>query len=314
MSAYSRREFLAHSAAGILALDGPGLLAADKPLDMTIAQWKGPQPKDTNDPQIAQIAAKLVQQAIEGLGGMKRFVKKGDVVWVKPNIAWDRKPELAGNTNPDLVAAIVRMCFDAGAKEVKMGDNPVHPAAKTYESSGIPAAVKPLGAKVVLLEQSGFKDTTIGGERVKSLPLFSELIECDVVINVPIVKHHVLADATLCMKNYMGVMENRRQFHQAFPACLADLTRFMKPRLCVLDAVRILKANGPTGGRPDDVVLKTTVAAGVDIVAMDAWGLDMLERKPTQIKMASQILKKAVEVGLGKTDYRSLALKEIAVS
>jgi uncharacterized protein (DUF362 family) len=105
-------------------------------------------------------------------------------------------------------------------------------------------------------------------------------------------------------------MDNRRPFHQAIPALLADLTRFMKPRIAILDAVRVLTAHGPRGGNPADVALKTTVAAGVDLVALDALGAEILGRKPADIAT----IVKGQEAGLGKMDYRSLALKEIAVS
>ena len=319
MSNYSRRDFLAHSAAaGMLALQADHLLAADKtaakPADMAIARWKGAEPKDATDPQLADIAGKLTQKAIEALGGMQRFVKRGDVVWVKPNIGWDRTPQQAGNTNPQVVAALVAMCFDAGAKTVKVGDNSVHAAVKTYESSGIAPAAKTPGGKVVFLEKQGFKETAIHGERVKTLMMYSDIIECDLVINAAIVKHHVLSNATLCMKNYMGVMDNRAPFHQDFAACLADITRFMKPRLSVLDAVRVLKDHGPTGGNMEDVVVKSTVAAGVDIVALDALGVELLGREPGDMRKAQAIIKYAQEVGLGKADYHSLALKELVVS
>jgi len=326
MSQYSRRGFLAHSAAaGVLALQAetflaPGTLsAAEKApaagaVQMTIARWNGPAPKDATDPAIPKIATQLTQEAMEKLGGMARFVKKGDVVFVKPNIGWDRKPELAGNTNPEVVAAIVKMCFDAGAKAVKVGDNSVHVATRTYETSGIAAAAKAQGAEIVFFDKARYKEFAIGGERIKTLLLYPDVIESDLVINVPIVKHHVLANATICMKNYMGVMDNRAPFHQDFSACLADLTRFMKPKLCVLDAVRVLKDHGPVGGNPADVVVKTTVAAGVDIVALDALGLELLGKEPGEVKKARAIIKYAEQAGLGKVDYRSLALKEIAVS
>ncbi len=140
--------------------------------------------------------------------------------------------------------------------------------------------------------------------------MYPEMLECDLMINVPVVKHHRLPGATLCMKNYMGVIDNRRPFHQAIDVCLADLTRFMKPQICILDGVRILTDHGPMGGKLSDVQVKTTVAAGVDIVALDAWGAELLGRKPKDINT----IVKAQEVGLGKMDYRSLALREIAVS
>jgi len=313
MSDCSRRDFMIRSAAGALAVGAKNLSAveaapAQKPAEMTIARWKGAQKLSAAG--LKRAAVKLTEKALEGMGGLKRFVGRGDVVWVKPNIGWDRTPELAANTNPDVVATIVRLCFDAGAKTVKVGDNPCNLAAKTYHNSGIAAAVRPLGARVVFLDKSRFRKTAVRGERLKSLLLHPEILESDLVINVPIAKHHGLAEVTLCMKNYMGVMENRTPFHQAMPACLADLTRFMKPRICVLDAVRTLTAHGPRGGNPADVKLKTTVAAGVDIVALDALGAELLGRKPEEIGTIS----KGAEVGLGKIDYRSLALQEIDVS
>jgi uncharacterized protein (DUF362 family) len=315
MHEQSRRQFLTHSAAaGILALGGQRLLAqqaaAARPTDMTIARWAGKA--SPTAAEMKQIAVRLTEKAIDGLGGLKRFVSRGAVVWVKPNIGWDRLPEQAANTNPDVVATLVRLCFQAGAKVVKVGDNPCNIAAKTYERSGIAPAVRELGlgAKVVFLDPSRFRETQIGGERLKTLPLYPEVLECDLVINVPVLKHHMLSGATMCMKNYMGVIEKRNSLHQALPVCVADLTRFMKPKICVLDAMRILKDHGPVGGNLRDVEVKTTVAAGVDIVALDALGAELMGKKPADYATVV----KGQEVGLGKMDYRSLNLRELAVS
>ncbi len=311
MGNYSRRDFLVHSAAGLSASAAAPLFALgadDDKTDMAIARYSGKE--ELAGEELQKVAAKLTESALARLGGLGRFVGKGAKVWVKPNIGWDRAPELAANCNPDVVAAVVRLCFEAGAKTVKVGDNPCDLASKSYVSSGIPAAVRPLGAEVVMLDRSRFREMKIGGERVKTLPIFPEIIECDLVINIAVAKHHALANATLCMKNFMGVMEKRNTFHQAIPVCVADLTRFMKPRIAILDAVRILKAHGPKGGNPADVELKTTVAAGVDLVALDALGAELLGKKPSAIAT----IVKGQEVGLGKMDYRSLALKEVAVS
>jgi len=316
MNQHSRRDFLVRSAAaGMSALGAANLLAqqaaaAQQPADMSIARWAGP--KEDTDAQIKRIAVKLTEQAIQSIGGLKRFVSRGDVVWVKPNIAWDRTPELAANTNPDVVATLVRLCLDAGAKTVKVGDNPCDLAQKTYQSSGIAAAVKPLGAKILFLDSRRFRTVNIRGERVKSLLLYPEILDADVLINVPVAKHHRRAGLTLCMKNYMGVMDNRSPFHQAIPECLADLTRYMKPRtaLCVLDCMRVLNDHGPKGGDPADVMTTLTVAAGTDPVALDAFGAELMGRKPQDIGSVVVGSKK----GLGTIDYRSLALREIAVS
>ena len=313
MNKHSRRDFMVCSAAGTLALGTEKLFAREapatrKPVDMAIARWTGS--KNLTAGQIKRIAVKLTEKAIDGMGGLKRFIGTGDVVWVKPNMAWDRTPELAANTNPDVVATIVRLCFQAGAKIVKVGDNPCHLATKSYHNSGIASAVRKLGAKVVFLDRSRFRNTAIRGERIKSIPIYPEILDCDLVINVPVVKHHALAKLTMCMKNYLGVVENRQLFHQDLPTCIADITRFMKPRICVLDAVRVLTAHGPTGGNPADVQLKATVAAGTDIVALDALGAELMGKKPREIGTVV----KGQQVGLGRMDYRSLSLREIAVS
>ena len=159
---------------------------------MTIARWAGNgQPTAA---ELKQIAVKLTEKAIEGLGGLKRFVSRGAVVWIKPNIGWDRTPEQAANTNPDVVATLVRLCFEAGAKRVKIGDNTCNRAA-TYEKSGIAAAAKGAGRRSALPRSRPLRETAIRGERVKSIPIYPAILDCDLVINVPIVKHHVLSTA-----------------------------------------------------------------------------------------------------------------------
>jgi uncharacterized protein (DUF362 family) len=308
----SRRDFLVTSAAGALALPAGMALggSAGKLPEMAIARWTGGAKLTTA--QTDEAAEKMTERAIEALGGMKRFVKRGDVVWVKPNIGWDRKPETAANTNPQIVAALIRLALEAGAKTVKMGDNPVHPAGKTYDTSGIAAAAKAAGAEVVYLDRSRFRKANIRGEIVREIPVYPEIMDCDVVINAPLIKHHVLSTLTMCMKNYLGVVENRGVFHQNLPVCIADITRYMQTqtRLHLLDGVRVLTGHGPTGGNLSDVRVKMTLAAGIDPVALDAWGAELTGRQPSQIGSVVH----GQKVGLGKLDYRSLALREIAVS
>lgn len=312
----TRREFLLKSsAAGLAFLSTPSWLrAADQPavgeaapapspLDMSIARWTGGEvPGD--------LAGRLTEQAILALGGMSRFVTRGSTVWVKPNIGWNRAPEFAANTHPDVVAAVVRLCFDAGAKTVKVGDFTCNEPKACYENSGIAPAAKALGADVVYLDKRRFRKMTIGGNRLKEHLVYPEIVECDLVINVPVCKHHGGSRVTLCMKNYMGVVDDRQTFHQDLPTTIADITQFMKPRLCVLDATRILTDHGPTGGKLEDVKVMNTVAAGVDIVALDAFGSELLGKNPSEIETVA----KGAEYGLGRIDYRALALKELALS
>lgn len=312
MRNHTRREFLMHTAmaTGGLALGPYAAMAqeaaADKPLDMAICRWKG-QPA-VEEPT-TEIGAKLTKQAIDALGGMKRFIKKGDVVWVKPNIGWDRTPQQAANTNPDVVKALVQMCFDAGAKTVKVGDNPCNDADKTYANSGIAAAAKEAGAEIVFLDRSRFRDAAIGGERLKDIPVYPDIIDSDFVISCPVAKHHGSTTVTLCMKNYMGVIENRRKFHQDLPGCIRDMAIYMKPRLSVLDAIRILTANGPTGGELKDVKRLNTVAAATDIVAIDAFGCELLGYQPDKIGTVTA----GFEAKLGQMDYKKLAYRDIEV-
>ncbi|MCG3129266.1 MAG: hypothetical protein CHACPFDD_04187 [Phycisphaerae bacterium] len=306
----TRREFLVESSAiGFATLAVPSWARAGQqekpqPPGMTIGRGR-PSPEAELD-----LPRRLTERAIEELGGMGRFVRKGDVVWVKPNIGWNRSAELAANTHPDVVAALVRLALSAGAKTVKVGDFTCNEARLSYENSGIAPAAKAAGAEIVYLEPSRFKDMKIGGNRLKEHPVYPEIVECDLVINVPVCKHHSQTTVTLCMKNYMGVVEKRPVFHQDLPTTIADITQFMKPRLCVLDATRILTAHGPTGGDPKDVKTLNTVAAGVDIVALDAFGCELLGHKPADIATVAM----GEKYGLGTIDYRALKPREFELS
>ena len=259
-----RRTFLKTAAIGSVGLSLPawdplaGLAAPSSP-DIVVAG--GPSPE------------KLVRAAVDALGGMKRFISKGDVVVVKPNIGWDRIPEQAGNTNPEVVAAVVKLCYEAGAKKVKVFDRPVNDPRRCYIQSGIEPAAKGAGADVTHMDDRKFKEMEINGLALKTWPLYTEIFEADKVINVPIAKHHGLAKLTMSMKNWMGMMGgSRRVIHQNLDQSLVDLAMKAKPCLTVLDAVRILTGNGPQGGDLKDVKKLDTVIAGVDQVAIDAYG------------------------------------------
>ena len=311
-SRFSRRGFMTRSAAaaGVLAAGGVPLHAAPPMADekMAIARYKGAAKPSAEE--IRKIAVSLTEKAIEGLGGMGRFVKKGAVVFLKPNMSWVRSPEQAANTNPDVVATVIKKCFEAGAKKVQVGDNTCNPQPKAYAKSGVAEAAKKAGAEVLVLDKRRFRETEIKGNVIKSIPIYPQCIDCDVFINVPIVKHHRLARMTGCMKNYMGIIENRKKFHQKIGDCLVDMTQFMKPQICILDAVRILTDHGPMGGKLEDVATKLSVAAGTDIVALDAWGAEMLGAKPTDVSSVVA----AEKAKLGTADYRSLKPREIDVA
>jgi uncharacterized protein (DUF362 family) len=214
----------------------------------------------------------LVEKALQNLGGMRRFVGNQDVVVIKPNIAWDRTPEQAANTNPELVAEVVRQCWQAGAKRVIVTDVSCNEPRRCFLRSGIQAAARAEGAEVILPNADMFREVELGGVVLKNWPVFTPFLEADKIINLPIAKHHELTGATLGMKNWYGILGGQRnRLHQQIHQSLVDLANFMLPTLTVMDCYRILLRNGPTGGNLEDVALKKTVVAGTDPVALDAW-------------------------------------------
>ena len=254
--------------------------------------------------------SKITRAAIDAMGGMKKFVSKGDIVVVKPNIAFDRLPEHAATTNPEVVAVVVQMCFEAGAKKVKVFDRTVNDARRCYVQSGIADAAKAAGADVSYIDERKFKEMDIKGEALKSWPLYTEVFEADKVINIPIAKHHGLAKLTMSMKNWMGVMGgSRRTIHQRLDESLVDLSMAIKPTLTILDAVRILTANGPQGGNLDDVKKMDTVIVGVDQVAVDSFGATLFGMKGSDL----EYVKIADKMGLGKMDISKLNVTRINV-
>ena len=268
-------------------------------------------PSDSALPHMAVVQngepRELVQRALADLGGMGRFVQRGEVVAIKPNIAWDRTPEQAANTNPDLVAEVVRQCWQAGAKRVIVTDVSCNEPRRCFQRSGIQAAARAAGAEVVLPDPELFREVELGGVVLKSWPVFSPFLEADKILNLPIAKHHNLTGCTLGMKNWYGILGGQRnRLHQQIHQSLADLAAFMLPTLTIMDCYRVLLRNGPTGGNLEDVALRKTVVAGTDPVALDAyvakafWNLEP-EHLP--------YLTMAENRGLGTTEYDKLRVK-----
>lgn len=298
-----RREFIKSAAITAAGLSMPTFIgtfidnieAADK-TDLAVAHGASP--------------SKITRAAIDAMGGMKKFISRGDIVVIKPNMAWDRTPEQAANTNPEVVAEVVKMCYEAGAKKVKVFDRTVNDPRRCYVQSGIADAVRVLGAEVSYVDERKFKDMDIKGEAMKSWPLYTDIFEADKVINIPVAKHHSLAKLTMSMKNWMGVMGgSRRQIHQKLDESLVDLSMFIKPTLTILDAVRILTANGPQGGNLADVKKLDTVIAGVDQVAIDSFGATLFGMKGSDLGY----VKIANKRGFGTIDVSKLKIKKINI-
>jgi uncharacterized protein (DUF362 family) len=228
-------------------------------------------------------SADNARRAIAAAGGIGAFVSRGDVVVLKPNIGWDRKPEQAANTDPDLVVAVAELCLSAGAKSVRVFDRTCNEPRRCYVNSGIQAAVEKLAAKsgavrIYHVEDRKFVRTAIpGATAMKEWELYKDALEADKVINLPVAKHHSLAKITLGLKNMMGVMGgNRGQLHFNLSDCLVDLQRRLPPKLTVVDATRVLLRNGPSGGNVADVKAFNTVFASGNALAVDLAAADRI--------------------------------------
>jgi len=249
-----------------------------------------------------------LRNSLDAIGGIKRFVKPGETVTIKPNIGWDRTAEQAANTNPLLVGEMVRQTLEAGAKEVIVTDVSCNDPRRCFIRSGIREVAEKNGAKVVLPRDEDFVRTDINGAILTVWPVLKYFIETDKFINMPITKHHSLTRCTLGMKNLYGILGGRRhQLHQDIDQSIVDLVAFCRPTLTVTDATRVLLRGGPTGGSLDDVAHENTVICSTDLVAIDARASEFLGLAPERV---SHIVL-AEKSGLGTIDYRAIGYKEI---
>jgi uncharacterized protein (DUF362 family) len=268
------------------------------PLDMAVVRGAGAS------------AELLVESARVAMGGMKRFISRGDIVAVKPNIGWDRTPLHAANTNPQVVAAVVKACYEAGAKKVVVTDASCNDPSRCFQRSGIWNAAYAVGAEVVLPVDHRFRTMRLRGDVLDEWPVYTPLVNADKVINLPVSKHHNLSKYTAAMKNWYGVLGGRRnRLHQNIDTSIADLATFMRPTLTIVDATRVLMRNGPQGGNLDDARQADTLIASIDQVAADAWGCQLIGQKRENLGY----LKMAQERGIGTMQYESLRMKEIAL-
>ncbi len=257
--------------------------------------------------------AAITRAAIEALGGMRKFVKPGNDVILKPNICNAQNTfEYASTTNPEVLAELVRLCLDAGAKRVRVMDQPFSGTADAaYKRSGIKEAVEKAGGQMEIMMNAKYVETPLpNGRSLKSSRIYQDILNADVVINVPIAKHHGSAQVTLAMKGLMGVILNRNEIHTALDQRIADLSTVIKPTLHLIDAVRVLMSHGPTGGSLDYVRMGNTVIASHDPVAADGYAAQLLfNKRPPEIGY----IKFGAEMGLGRYDFDRLVVKEVTV-
>lgn len=252
----------------------------------------------------------MFDEAIKHLGGMKNFVRKNQKVVIKPNIGWDVPPELGADTNPKLVARIVKHCYEAGAKEVYVFDNTCDDWKRCYSRSGIEKAVKDAGGTIVPANaESYFSSVDVPkGSVLKSAKVHEVLLESDVFINVPILKSHGSARFTASMKNLMGVVWDRRFWHRnGLHQCIADFATYRKPDLNIVDAYIVMKSNGPRGVSAADLAVMKSQIISTDMVAADTAAAKLFGADPAEIAY----IKNAAAHGVGNTDLNSLRIKRI---
>jgi len=312
MTRLTRRQFLKLSgatAAGV-ALLGAGCAAQP-------AQNAGRRqlPAPTSDQAYLAVArggdpAAITKTAIAALGGIERFVRSGDDVIIKPNICVDyHPPEYAATTNPTVVATLVTLCLGAGARRVRVMDMPFGGTPESaYAVSGIEEAVQAAGGTMEVMSPVKFTEFDIpAGKDITAWDVYRDVIEANVLINVPIAKHHSLARLSLGAKNLLGVITKPNQIHRNLGQRVADLASLVRPTLTVVDAVRILVTHGPTGGSLNDVQQTDTVIASHDLVAADAWAATLFGLTGPDIGY----VKATAEIGLGTMDLGSVKVEEV---
>jgi uncharacterized protein (DUF362 family) len=254
----------------------------------------------------------ITQAALAAVGGIERFVRPGDDVIIKPNICVDyRTYEYGATTNPQVVAALVGLCGGAGAKRVRVMDLPFGGSPESaYAVSGIAEVVKTAGGAVEVMNPAKFRETEIPeGRDITSWKVYADLLSADVVINVPVAKHHSLARLSLGLKNLLGVVLNPGRLHANLGQRVADLASLVRPSLTVVDAVRTLMTHGPTGGNLNDVRLTNTVIASHDMVAADAYAATLFDLRGKDIAYVAA----AADMGLGTMDLDAIEVAEFSV-
>lgn len=257
--------------------------------------------------------AQMFEVGIKAMGGMERFVKKGQTVLVKPNIGWNKSPSEAADTNPDLIGKIVELAYKAGAKKVYVFDHSVDLEKECYKNSGIEKAVKDNKGEMQPADSERYyKKVEIKGAKVLKEALVHKLyLDCDIVINVPILKSHGGGRMTAALKNLMGVVWDRKAWHRnGLHESIAEFPLVRKPDLNVIDAYLVMMQNGPRGITTDDLVLKKMQILSTDMVLADTAAAKTLEFPPENISY----LKLVEKLGIGTMNLEKSSIKRISAT
>ncbi len=257
----------------------------------------------------------MLRRSLDELGGIGRFVRSGNRVVLKPNIGWDRRPEMGANTNPQLVAAMVRLCLEAGAREVQVFDHTCDDWIRTYANSGIKAAVEAAGGTMLPANTENYyvNYDLPRGVRLKTTKVHRAIVDCDVWFNMPVLKHHDSGRMTSAMKNLMGIVWDRGEFHRAdLMQCIADsCTMAKQPALNIVDAYRVLKQNGPQGRTVNDSVTLKTLIVSPDMVAVDSAALRFFAQVNNVVESEVSYIRRGAELNVGTSNIDAMNVKRI---
>jgi uncharacterized protein (DUF362 family) len=300
----TRRQFLKTSAAGIaLGLVGsPSFLVAKEEYDLAVISGE-------------PVAA--TRKALEAIGGISRFVKKGQPVVLKPNMSFARTPDFSATTHPLVVATVAQACLEAGAQQVLVLDHTLQRAELCLERTGIRDTCKNIsGVHVLALqERKFFREIKIPqGKVLERVEVMKEIVDGQVLINIPVAKSHSATGVSLGLKGLMGMIWDRESFHSQYNInqAIADLATVIKPQLTILDATRALASGGPGG--PGEVKKPNLIIAGIDPVAVDSYGVSIVPWYGQNFKGRQvEHLLASHQRGLGKIDIDQLkVIKEKA--
>jgi uncharacterized protein (DUF362 family) len=247
----------------------------------------------------------MVERGLAALGGMEAFIAKGDRVLLKVNAAFATPASLGATTHPEVVAKVAELCFKAGAAQVLVTDNPINNPDSCFEISGLAAAAREHGARIIAPRTPLFAPLSLpGGRLLKNWPVMAGAFAgVNKVLVLSPVKDHHRAGASMTLKNFYGFLGGRRNvFHQDINGIITELSQLLKPTLCVLDGTVSMMTNGPTGGSLSDLKETRTLVVSTDPVAADAVGVELLGRSLADIPY----LRMAEKAGAGLTDYRRL--------
>lgn len=313
-----RRDFIKFGGLGLLSLALTGCGAREPgDLDETPVDSSLPPPAPVAPPydrgRLVVAAGTdpvtMLEKGLTALGGLAILVKPGALVVIKPNFSVPRAPEVAATTKPELVAGLIQQCLGAGAREVKVIDHPFTNSRMCLQNTGMKEAVEEAGGKIAVLDQANdtyYRKVNINGQVLKTALYSRDVLEADVFINFPVLKHHNTTKITMGLKNMMGLVWDRGVFHSTdLLQCIADLAAFRSPHLTILDATRGITSNGPMG--PGTIQAWNRLVLGTDPVAVDAFGAKLFGLDPS----ALGYLTAAARLGLGEIDIGKKAVVEV---